>query len=174
MKRKTGVHVPEIPLPDGFTFVFFKTGDEKSWAEIETSVHEFNNEQEALEYFSKEFMPHISELEKRCLFVENSKGEKVATAAAWKDSKGPRLHWVAVKPEAQGLGLGKAISAKATRLLLELDGDVEFYLTTQTWSRRAVRIYEKLGWVMAYDKNNRKYSRVNYEQAKKILRRIKH
>jgi GNAT superfamily N-acetyltransferase len=179
MKRRAGVPVPEPRLPDGYRFVFFKAGDEKYWAEIETSVLEFDSEQEALEFFKKSFLPYSKELERRCVFVENEKGEKVATAMAWRDNFYPHgkvypwLHWVAVKPEAQGLGLGKAVSAKATQLLFEINGDVDFYLCTQTWSHKAVSIYEKLGWELAYEERIRHFSRVNCEKGRKILKRIR-
>jgi GNAT superfamily N-acetyltransferase len=175
MKRRAGAAIPEVSLPDGFRFVFFKAGDEKAWAEIETSVLEFHSENRALGYFQKNFLPFLPELEKRCIFVENAEGEKVATSMAWRDynNRIPWLHWVSVKPEFQGLGLGKAITSKATRLLLEISGDVDFFLSTQTWSHKAVRIYEKLGWEQTYDKKQRYYSHTNYEKAKKILRRIK-
>ncbi|MDR2558709.1 MAG: GNAT family N-acetyltransferase [Oscillospiraceae bacterium] len=179
MKRKAGIPVPEASLPDGFKFVFFKAGDEKYWAEIEASVLEFDSEQQALEYFRERFLPHLPELEKRCIFVENARGEKISTSMAWYDNFYPHgeifpwLHWVAVKPEAQGLGLGKAASAKAAQLLLEINGDTDFYLGTQTWSHKAVGIYEKLGWEMTYMQNIRHYSRVNYEKAKKIIKRIR-
>ncbi|MCL2637107.1 MAG: GNAT family N-acetyltransferase [Oscillospiraceae bacterium] len=179
MKRRSGISAPEAILPDGFKFVFFKAGDEKYWAEIETSVAEFDNEQDALEQFREEFLPHLSELEKRCIFIENEKGEKVATGMAWwgnfypQGESFPWLHWIAVKPEAQGLGLGKAISAKATQLLIENSGEKEFYLSTQTWSHKAVGIYEKLGWEVTYKENVRHYSRVNCEKGLKILKRIK-
>jgi GNAT superfamily N-acetyltransferase len=178
MKRKAGAPLPGVNLPDGFKFVFFKAGDEKYWAEIETSVLEFDSERQALEYFGEEYLPHLTELERRCVFIENEQGEKVATSMAWwgflSDSKRhPWLHWVSVKPQAQGLGLGKAVTIKAMQLLLETEGDADFYLSTQTWSHKAVGIYEKLGWEMTYMKNSRRYSRVNFEKAKKILKRIK-
>jgi GNAT superfamily N-acetyltransferase len=175
MCRKAGVHVPEAGLPEGYGFVFFRAGDEKHWAEIEASVLEFKNAQEAEKYFGEGYLPHIAELEKRCVFIENDKGEKVATSMAWWDYIGakryPWLHWVAVKPDEQGKGLGKAIVSKATRLLLEIEGDNDFYLKTQTWSHRAVRIYEKLGWEMVYMKNWKSYSKVALEKAKKVLKR---
>lgn len=179
MKRKAGVYIPEIKLPEGYRYVFFKPGDEKDWARIEASVLEFDSELEALMYFQKEFMPFGDELGKRCIFIEDRHGDKAATAMAWRGAfypggkTYPWLHWVAVKPDEQGNGLGKAISSKASRLLLEINGDTDFYLSTQTWSHRAVGIYEKLGWEMTYMKNIRHYSHVNYEKAKKVLRRIK-
>ena len=179
MLRKKDTLVPVYNLPDeyGYKFALYKPGDEKSWAEIETSVLEFDNEPDALEYFEKEFKPstYIAELEKRCVFIENDKGEKIATATAWwccPEKCIPRLHWVAVKPEYQGLGLGKAIISRVTRLMLELDGERDFFLSTQTWSHKAVKIYEKMGYKIAGEKKICRDKNENAEKAAAIIANI--
>ena len=175
MLRKKGAPVPVYNLPSGYNFALYKPGDEKSWAEIETSVSEFGNEPDALKYFEAEFKPYIKELEKRCVFIENSGGGKIATATAWwccPEKCAPRLHWVAVKPEYQGLGLGKAVISKATRLMLELDGDKDFFLSTQTWSHRAVKIYEKTGYFIAGEKKICRDKNENAEKAAAIIASI--
>ena len=156
MRREKDTPVPEYKLPGGYKFAMYKPGDEKSWAEIETSVLEFDKEADALEYFGREFGPYREELEKRCLFIENDSGGKIATSTAWwccPDRCLARLHWVAVKPQEQGLGLGKAIVSRCTQLMLELDGDKDFFLSTQTWSHKAVKIYEKFGYIISSEKN---------------------
>ena len=38
MVRKKGTLVKDYKPPEGFEFVLFKSGDEKEWAEIETTV----------------------------------------------------------------------------------------------------------------------------------------
>ena len=43
LKREKGRELKDETLPEGFRFVKFKKGDEKSWAEIEKSVLEFEN-----------------------------------------------------------------------------------------------------------------------------------
>ena len=175
MLRKKGAPAPVYDLPDGYKFALYKPGDEKSWAEIEMSVLEFDNPKDALKYFGKEFKPYNAELEKRCIFIENSKGEKIATATAWwccPEKCVPRLHWVAVKPEYQGLGLGKAIVSKVTQMMLELDGDTDFFLSTQTWSHRAVKIYEKFGYFIASEKKICKYKNENAEKAAAVIASI--
>lgn len=176
MRRKKGSTIPIYDLPDGYKFVLYKPSDEKSWAEIETSVLEFENESDALDYFNKEFKPYVAAVEKRCVFIENDTGEKIATSTAWwccPNKCLPRLHWVAVKPQYQGLGLGKAIVSKVTRLMLELDGDKDFFLHTQTWSHRAVKIYEKFGYVITSEKKICNDKNENYEKAIEILKSIK-
>ena len=82
MLRKKDTPAPVYNLPDGFRFSLYKPGDEAAWASIETSVLEFDKESDALDYFKKEFLPHGADIEKRCLFIENAKGEKIATATA--------------------------------------------------------------------------------------------
>lgn len=176
MKRDAGSSVFEYRLPDGYSFSMFKNGDEKAWSKIEASVLEFDDELDALLYFQKDFMPFISELERRCLFIENSAGEKIATSTAWWDYTGsrryPMPHWVAVKPQYQGLGLGKAVVSRITQLMVEIDGDMDFYLHTQTWSHKAVKIYERLGYSITSEKNLFNYTNENYEKAMDILRGI--
>ena len=176
MHRKKGAAVPVYNLPAGYGYSYFRPGDEKSWAKIETSVLEFPDELDALIYFQKAFLPFITELEKRCLFIENDKGEKIATSTAWWGYTGvrrdPWLHWVAVKPQYQGLGLGKAIISKITQTMVEIEGDRDFYLHTQTWSHKAIKLYQKIGYEITSEKYLDKYTNDNYERAMAVLKTI--
>lgn len=81
--RQTIESAPKPVLPEGFSFRFFEEVDEEHWARIETSVLEFNEEKAARDHFSKEFLPHLEYLKKRCLFVVNPSGLPIATANAW-------------------------------------------------------------------------------------------
>jgi len=177
MCRKAGTPIPEFPLPDGFKFAFYSDGDDKHWARIETSVGEFDSEFSALMLFRRDFIPHVDELYRRCLFIENKDGKKIATANAWwatnNDNRLAWLHWVSVDPNYQGLGLGKAVSAQTTRLMCELEGDVDIYLSTQTWSYKAIDIYKKCG----YEPTDEKVlygpkSKNDYKKALKILAKL--
>ena len=176
MRRDKGFPISVYDLPDGFMFSAFNTGDEKAWAKIETSVLEFSDELDALIFFQKEYLPFISELEKRCIFIENDKNEKIATGTAWWCYTGirrdPWLHWIAVKPQYQGLGLGKSIVSKIIHLTIEIEGDRELYLHTQTWSHKAIKIYEKYGFAITNEKNLYKYTNENFEQAISVLNGI--
>ena len=177
MRRRAGAPIPENPLPDGFSFSFFRNNDEMTWAGIETSVLEFDGEFAALLYFKEKFIPFIDDLHSRCIFIENENGEKIATATAWwqfvDGQRRPWLHWVAVAPKYQGLGLGKALVSRATKLLMELEGDVDFYLHTQTWSYKAVNIYIAHGYEPTAEKALYKDNRNNYKKAMRILKRRK-
>lgn len=50
---------------DNYSLRSYQAGDERHWARIETSVGEFDNEEEALAYFEKEFMPEQAQLGQR-------------------------------------------------------------------------------------------------------------
>ena len=176
MHRKSNTPLPPVVLPEGYSFVLFQAGDEKAWAQIETSVLEFDSEIDALLYFQKTYLPYLAELERRCIFIQSDTGEKVATATAWWSYTGnrrdPWVHWVAVKPTHQGKGLGKAIVAEIVRRMVEIEGDRDFYLHTQTWSHKAIKIYQKAGFSITSEKNLYKYSNQDYEKAIAILKAI--
>jgi len=176
MRREAGKPLPEFPLPEGYEFVLFSEGDEESWARIEASVLEFESEFAALLRFKEEYIPHKEELKRRCVFIVNKAGEKIATSMAWwRMVDGARrawLSWVAVTPEYQGLGLGKAIVSRAVKLMVELEGDVDFYLSTQTWSHKAVKIYILHGFEPTDEKALYTKKGNNYIKAMRILKRI--
>ena len=182
MKLPIGEYKPlEAILPKGYRFKFYESGDRNSWAEVETSVLEFDSEEKALEYFDREFLPYEDELYKRMIFIINPDGEAVATATAWyknAERKGryAKVHWVAVKPEYQGLGLGKAVMRKCLETLSSVGPYTDIYLHAQTWSHKAVRLYHALGFRMV--KRASAYSKLlfdgnnDYRQALKILRTV--
>ncbi len=169
MLRKQGTKIKEVICPKGYDFVSYQTGDEKAWAEIETSVLEFDNVEKSLSYFDKYYKPYQEELKKRCLFIENDKHEKVATFTIWWDDDYPSVHWVAVKPNYQGKGLGKAIVYQGIKHSITLLGDVDIYLHTQTWSYKAIGIYQKAGFKILEEGSFAHYKN-DYEAAIKILK----
>ena len=61
-------------------------------------------------------------MEKRCRLLRPRK-VKIATATAWygqhQGKRLGRLHWISVRPDHQGKGLGKALIARALKILGE-------------------------------------------------------
>ncbi len=137
----------EPVLPAGFSFRAFQKGDELGWAEIECAVLEFDAKEQAVAYFRKDYLPDLSELEKRCVFIVNQQEIPIATAIAWwVDCDGKRqasLQWVAVRPDYQGKGFGEAVVQKALSLFPVYERNRDIYLHTQTWSHVAVQLYYK-------------------------------
>ncbi len=142
--------VTEPVLPEGFSFAFFKPGMERDWAEIEYSVLEFKAVEDAEAYLNRHYVTPENELDRRCVFVLNPDGVPVATANAWYADTPLgyqlSLHWVAARPEYQGLGLGRAVVKRALRVYQEQNQHQDVWLHTQTWSHRAIRLYYSLGF----------------------------
>lgn len=140
------------PLPAGYAIVHYRPGMEKAWAAIETAAGEFDDPAAALNRFQTEFLPHAAELADRCLFIVDPQGSPVATTTAWYGSqlgreRQPRLHWVAVMPDHQGRGLARALIGAALQVYRQLGEDGDVYLTTQTWSTVAIRLYLDYGFL---------------------------
>lgn len=150
MRRKTGEHLPQVALAEGYSFVPFTLGDEMDWAEIEASVGEFDSVSEALEYFQEEYLAYPKEVARRTIFVQSSDFKKVGTATCWwnytDERRDPTMEWIAVMPEYQDKGLGKAIVFEGMRRMLMIEGDRDVFLHTQTWSYRAIGIYLQAGF----------------------------
>ncbi|BCA86720.1 N-acetyltransferase [Enterococcus saigonensis] len=156
MKRQLTRPILAATLPKGFSFQFYQKGDEKSWSEIETSVLEFENKAEAMNYFKQTFAPYQEKLVKQMLFVKDADGKKVATCTAWQKEilgqRYPLFHWLAVAPDYQGLGLAKALVARTLQLFQNImSEDAAIYLHTQTWSHTAIGLYEKFGFTLMPD-----------------------
>lgn len=144
--------MPALPrLPAGYAYRTYRPGDQAQWSRIETAVGEFATEADAGAYFARAFLPEEAVLPARMAFIEGPDGWAVADAAAWwaEDEvlgRVARLHWVAVHPAAQGLGLGRAVSIQAMRLFETAGPAGDIWLTMQTWSHAAIGLYLKMGF----------------------------
>ncbi|MEI8200804.1 MAG: GNAT family N-acetyltransferase [Eubacteriales bacterium] len=171
--RNSFTNIPELPA--GFSYRNYQEGDEKYWAETETAVLEFSSTEKASLYFQKDFMPYESELKTRMVFITNEDGIPVANATAWwhdeQNSHQPCLHWVAVRPEYQGLGLGRAVVVKALSLFSLYEPHQDIYLHTQTWSHVAVRLYMNLGFQLCR-KDTLGSEPNDYESALEVLKDV--
>ncbi len=150
MRRRAGLPIAIHRLPTGFSMAEFGPGDEIPWARIETSVGEFMTDGAALTYFQATYLPYRDELTRRCVFVRGPDGGAVGTIMSWWNTtdqrRDPSLHWLAVRPDSQGLGLAKALVSECLQRLVCLEGDRDIFLHTQTWSHRAIAIYLKAGF----------------------------
>ncbi|SFL11307.1 Acetyltransferase (GNAT) family protein [Paenibacillus sp. 1_12] len=172
MKRSAGIPLPDTILPEGYTFAWYIPGKEEQWAEIEASVGEFENTEQGLNYFRDEYLPFGDELKRRLLFIQNEDSKEVGTITSWWNLTGerrdPSIHWFAVKKEYQGIGLGKALISKCLHQLLLLEGDIDIFLHTQTWSYKAIGLYLKTGFEILKDDSFAHYKN-DYDKALPIL-----
>lgn len=149
--KEVAVNHPLSQLPEGYSYHMYKDGDEIAWAELETSVEEFETFEDALTYFNRVFMPFQDTLHERMCFIVNEEGKFVSTASAWFKEDDKRryalLHWVSTAPDEQGKGLASAIVKYALSKFKTLEPEEkEIFLHTQTWSYKAVGLYNKLGF----------------------------
>ncbi|OQO71052.1 GNAT family N-acetyltransferase [Enterococcus villorum] len=176
MSRPIGGILPNVSLPDGYHFECYTLRDERSWAQIEVSVGEFETKEEGMTYFQLVFFPYQDQLQQRMLFVVTESGKKIATGTAWykqrKDGCYPLFHWLAVMPEHQGKGIARALTVEVLRRFQELETHGPIYLRTQTWSHPAIKLYQKLGFSILpenFDGSENK----DYPLAMKVLEQLK-
>ncbi|MBR3563784.1 MAG: GNAT family N-acetyltransferase [Clostridia bacterium] len=176
MKRKAGTPIPAYSLPEGYSIVHYRKGDEKDWARIEMSVLEFDSEESALKKFREQILWAEKEVERRTLFLLSPEGKKIGTSMIWWEYSGvrrdPWVSWVSIMPEYQGKGLSKALISYLMNMAVEIEGDRDFYLHTQTWSHRAIKLYEKFGFEITEEPNLFKYKNDEYEEARAVLEKI--
>lgn len=165
MIRDVNKEIPYFPLNKGYKFQYYQTGDRKAWAEIQVKVNHFENLEAAYKRFDNEFSDHLDLLKERLLFVVDDNGERIATAMMWfgcmeKNCK-QRIHWIAVDPKHQGQRLTHAMLSE---LFTNYPLDEDVYLTTQTWSYRAISIYYRFGFIPYpyIDLNN--YFHLNFKE----------
>ncbi|MDE6598664.1 MAG: hypothetical protein K2K34_01115, partial [Oscillospiraceae bacterium] len=75
LERKTLADIPAFPLPDGYRFVFYRSGDRDAWIEIEKSAKEFKSYEAGLKSWNKYYGGNDDELVKRMVFIETESGE---------------------------------------------------------------------------------------------------
>ncbi|MHB1630374.1 MAG: GNAT family N-acetyltransferase [Bacilli bacterium] len=107
------------------------------------------------------------------LFARTADGEAVGTITSWWNHTGerrdPSIHWLAVRNEYQGLGLGKALVSECLKHLVFLEGEKDVWLYTQTWSHKAIGLYIKTGFELVQQESFSHYAN-DYEHAIPILR----
>lgn len=147
MTKETAEPFPKYYLPAGYKFVYYKPGMAKDWARIQVSVDHLPDYQSALDRFQEDFGDDSELLKARMLFVADRNENTIATATMWltkiREKSIQRLHWIAVEPKHQGQRISHAM---LTELLSQFSSNAPFYLTTQTWSYRAIAIYLKFGF----------------------------
>lgn len=177
MVRPASLPPMERPvLPQGYTVQRYLPGSEMQWCDIETSVGEFDTEEQAAGYFGREFLPYQEALANRMVFLLDGSGETVATATAWWAQDValghiPLLHWVATKPGVQGMGLGRAVTQYALSLFPATGSEGDIWLSTQTWSHVAIALYLSLGF-RVHRTHRLKGKQNGYEGALPVLKGI--
>ncbi|MDD3411720.1 MAG: GNAT family N-acetyltransferase [Eubacteriales bacterium] len=162
LRRDDWRNLPHYELPQGYCFVTYAPGDEKDWVEIERSAREFSTREEGEKAWAAYYGGRESALPGRMFFVENERGEKVATATAYEaapeEPDAGWLHWVAVRREDQGRGLARPLIAHALERLAREYGSAVVSTQTTTWL--ACRLYLDFGFYPACPQQEREGWRI--------------
>ena len=140
-----GIPVHELPKP--YTFRPYRIGDAERWVHVQRTAN-IGIGDVSMQTWINDFSKHEELMPERSWFVINGKGEDVASISAWwrdrPEGEQGLIHWVAVLPECQGKGIGKAIMTRAMLWLAEAYDSA--YLVTSIVRIPAIKIYLDFGF----------------------------
>lgn len=151
MKKGDVRTYPRYELKKGFSFVTYTTGMEGDWCRIQTKAGMVATWNEAKIVFEQKFKHYPELLTKYCVFIVNPENYAVATAALWPGKhfgkEHWRIHWVAVDPDYQGMGLGKVLITRLLDMFVPKEHGEWLYVTSQSWNYCAINIYYHFGFL---------------------------
>lgn len=139
--------IPRYELPAPYAIRSYRPGDELAWRQIHNQADRYN----AItpELFEEQFGNDPKLLAARQFYLCEGAGQPIGTATAWlglyRRQNYGRVHWVAIVPEFQGLGLAKPLMTVVCERLRQL-GHWQVYLTTATARIPAIALYLKFGF----------------------------
>lgn len=137
-------------LPEGFYIRSLKQNEMDIWKAFpfDTKEEQTKYFDYMTTYFNQVYASQQSLFFEKCKVICNEKDVPIATAFVW-DAYGkfPSIHWVKVKKEYEGLGLGRAL---LTNILKDVD-TYPIYLHTQPSSYRAIKLYTDFGFDILID-----------------------
>lgn len=148
MVRRDLAGIPSHAIPGGYSLRWYRHGDKETWLRIhalaETEVPTSG------EIYDAQFEGNEVELTRRQAFLVDAQGEAIGTASAWygDETRGRewgRVHWVAIVPAHQGLGLAKPLMTAILNRLADV-GHRNAYLTTWSTKLPAINLYRSLGF----------------------------
>ena len=107
MIRENLDDIPEYNFPSGYSIRWYRSGYEKHWQAIQSLTDEYTRVTPDL--FQEQFGTDLQLLCERQCFLCDNKENIIGTASAWLDNQGEkspgRIHWLAIIPQQQGIGL---------------------------------------------------------------------
>jgi len=153
MERENLEEIPCFALLSDYAIRPYQPGDERVWRGIQAAADHYNVI--TPELFAQQFGEDQQQIAARQLYLCDARNAAVGTATAWfnDDYRGKsfgRVHWVAILPDWQGLGLAKPLLTATLQLLRKL-GHKRAYLTTSTARIPAINLYLQFGFVPQLD-----------------------
>ncbi len=144
--------IPQIPFPEGFGIRAMRPDEGALWTDIQRDAELYFPIGDDL--FSDQFGDELQAIQWRSFIITNQKGLGVGVVSAWFDRhfRGEdygMIHWIAIRPAYQGLGLGKAALSFALSQLSQWHERA--FLGTQTKRLNAIKLYLDFGFVPVLD-----------------------
>ena len=153
MIRENLDNLPRWTFPPGYTMRPMGPGDEKLWDEIQKETEPYFTIEPG--YFLEQFGDDLKTAWQRVFLVLEPGGHEVGTIGAWyrrfEQKYYGLIHWVAIRPAFQRLGLAKA-SLTGTLEVLSRHYD-RAYLETQSKRLPAISLYLDAGFRPHYATN---------------------
>jgi GNAT superfamily N-acetyltransferase len=152
MEKHDASIYPKYELPEGFSFARYQPGFDKQWALLNFEVDHTETLERAEKIFREEFLEYDSEAlkEKMVFAVDDETNNLAGVGAVWDGNLfgeiQQRLHWIAVSSKYQNRGIAKAVISKLFDIYNDLGYNGYIYLTSQTWSYKALNIYMQFGF----------------------------
>jgi ribosomal protein S18 acetylase RimI-like enzyme len=146
MIRWNMIDIPQVPFPEGFGARTMKLDEAEVWMDV---IRDANpSDIVPPDRFEREFGGDTASVEKRCFFITDPSGVVAGTISSWYgeflEKEFGMIHWVAVRPKYQGLGLGKAGMTYAMNRMAEWHDCC--YLNTSCEKIPAVKMYLNFGF----------------------------
>jgi ribosomal protein S18 acetylase RimI-like enzyme len=138
---------PSFALPHGYQMRFYRPGDLKTWLRIQATDPFFVP---TAETFAEALPGDDAYLAERVMFLVDSEGGEIGNITAWNTAQFTgqeigQICWVALVPEARGLGLGKPLLSAACAALRER-GYTQAFVDTNMRRIPALRLYMRFGF----------------------------
>ena len=152
MIRPTMNALPQIPFAPGFGMRAMKRSDEVLWTDVQRDAEPFIKIEDGL--FTEQFGTDWKVIGERCFLIVNERNATVGTLSAWfsdnyKGGDWGRIHWVSVRPSAQGKGLAKAAVSYSMNVLAK--HHTRAWLATSAARIPAIKLYLDFGFEPDYE-----------------------
>lgn len=148
MVHRDIAQAPRYALPAGYQMRFYHDGDVAIWVRVQERAERLFVP--TAETFAQSIPGDTALLQTRVMFLVEPAGEDIGTITAWhSEFNGTpmgHIHWVAIVPAAQGLGLSKPMLSAALEVMRRR-GDTAAWLETNTARVPALNLYLHFGFV---------------------------
>jgi GNAT superfamily N-acetyltransferase len=147
MIRPTLDDLPVVAFPEGYGMRPMRLDEAGLWTDIQRDAEPFFQVQS--EWFQQQFGSDAAVVAQRCYLIVNARGVAVGAISAWHNDNyhgesWGQVHWLAVRPAYQRLGLARAALAYCLAQLARWHSRA--YLGTQSARIGAIRLYLAAGF----------------------------